>query len=133
MAAYSCACLELNAALADERESPAGTTPKLGAAIERAKGEKRRALAPFRAAVARMIEVRERYAKFRVRRMQHAWQTFARATAVCAGAEKLLFAQLREAVAEWRRDGVVGEDVVVAIEERVAGEAESEQTPTGGE
>jgi hypothetical protein len=131
MGAYGCACLELNSAVADQRESSAGATHRLRAAVERAKGQKRRTLAPFREVVTRMIEVRERYVRFKGRRMEHAWQTFGRAIAVWADAERPLFAQLREALAEWRREGIVGEEVMVAVEERVAEEAEKERMLIG--
>jgi hypothetical protein len=50
---------------------------------------------------------------------------------VRAEAERLLFAQLREALAEWQRDGIVGEEVVVAVEERIAEETENERMPIG--
>jgi hypothetical protein len=138
MSVYSLACLELNAAIADDREGSekpnySGAKYKLKAAIEKAKLEKRLAIAPFRAAVARMIEMRERYAKFRVRRMDHAWQTFARATSVWADAEKRFFRQLRDTLAEWRKEGVVGEEIVVAIEEGLAEEAEDELRPISDE
>jgi hypothetical protein len=67
-------CLELRAAVADERENAHKQAAhfKYTAAIEKAKDDKRQAVAGLKAAITRMIEMRERYAAFRGRRMAHA-------------------------------------------------------------
>jgi hypothetical protein len=141
------ASLELSAALADDRENsnksnyPA-TKFKYKAAIEKAKDDKRQAIAQLKDAIARSIEMHERYATFRVRRMTHAWQTLGAAVAAWVSAETPLFVQLRSALREWRKGAVVGEEVIATVEAAVGDKvAEHDRTlvpadeppPTGDE
>jgi hypothetical protein len=77
----------------------------------KAKKAKRLALEGFKSALQRMMEMQERYAKFRVRRLTHAWATYGEGIKAMCESERDVLGEISRVVREWRAEG--GEEEVV--------------------
>jgi hypothetical protein len=86
------------------------------AAVNKAKAEKKAALEGFKAAVKRLIDLRVRYAAFKVRRSREGWLRYGKALKLMGETESVLFKELKVACQGFRKTGAVSPQKMDEVE-----------------
>lgn len=91
----------------------------LQAKVQQAKENRRRVAVQFRGAVAALIECRNRYTAFKIRRFAHCWKVYGAGVLAMVSAEAPVFSEIREILGRWRASEAVPQGEVAAVEEQI--------------
>ena len=104
--------------------------PKLLAAIERSKGQKRASLLRFKEQTEALIDQRGRYTRFKVRKMVEGWTRYGNGLKKMCEVETDIFQRVKEVLNELRESGNVNNEAVDQMERQIEKQAQAAPPPS---
>jgi hypothetical protein len=102
-----------------DRPSYVKTKFLLQAKVQQAKENRRRVAIQFREAVNALIECREKYTAFKVRRLAHCWKSYGAGILKMVAIETPVFREIKEILGRWQAAGNVPQEAIAAVEGQI--------------
>ena len=104
--------------------------PKLLAAIERSKAQKRASLIRFKEQTEALLDQRGRYTRFKVRKMVEGWTRYGNGLKRMCETETDIFQRIKEVLNELRESGNVNHEAVDQMERQIEQQAQAAPPPS---